>query len=408
MPYSTNEGQLTIDVNTNQDNFDFTEAVGCEPVEYSDKYVPSKYGIIFKEKIYISPMDHTSTALNIKLLKNGVEFRDADLMKHYFFQILDNDKIILDKQGWNQINLSHYLFRCNQGLAESAEEGEETKHNYVIQAVFDLHLWPECKTVNDQTEGITWCIKLFNSDTLALCKDTDKEDKEKALKASWETAEPGRAEKASASRRRYQLQQKQKKGEKLTEEDIEFLNEKRDRVKKQDMVEAAAPGKAGKAAKALAKQPTKAGKPADKDKAAAENKEEDEASKRVLPEPKAHINREIVQYLNHFKSKRLIKVICKDMKNDRRKRSDEEKQGMTETINARVEKEKETHENFLKFSESLQEKREEYRKVVSDLVTKGRDNYKTVLVGEMENRNKYRELISNRKDKEKALAELLG
>lgn len=119
-------------MNTNQDGFDFTEAVGCEPVEYADKYVPSKYGIIFKEKIYISPADHTSTAINIKLLKDGVDFRDADLMKHYFFQILDNDKIIMDKQGWNQINLSHFLFRSNQGLPDSAEAGEETKHNYVI------------------------------------------------------------------------------------------------------------------------------------------------------------------------------------------------------------------------------------------------------------------------------------
>lgn len=85
MPYNTNEGTLTIDVNTNQEVFDFVEAVGCEPVEYSDKYVPSKYGIIFKEKVYISPTDHTSTAINIKLLKGGVDFRDAGLMKHYFF-----------------------------------------------------------------------------------------------------------------------------------------------------------------------------------------------------------------------------------------------------------------------------------------------------------------------------------
>ena len=54
-------------------------------MEYCDKYVPSKYGIIFKEKVYISPQDHTSTALNIKLQKGGVDFRDAGLMKHYFF-----------------------------------------------------------------------------------------------------------------------------------------------------------------------------------------------------------------------------------------------------------------------------------------------------------------------------------
>ena len=93
------------------------------------------------------------------------------------------------------------MFRCNQGLKDSSEdENEEVKHNYVIQATFLLHLWPECKTVNEQTENLTWCVKMFNSETLALVKDTDKEDREKALKASWETADPGRAEKAAKSR----------------------------------------------------------------------------------------------------------------------------------------------------------------------------------------------------------------
>ena len=45
-----------------------------------------------------------------------------------------------------------------------------------------------------------------------LIKDTDKEDKEKALKLSWETAEPGRAEKAAKSRAKFLVQQKQAKG----------------------------------------------------------------------------------------------------------------------------------------------------------------------------------------------------
>ena len=46
-------------------------------------------------------------------------------------------------------------------------------------------------------------MKLFTSETIAVIKDTDKEDREKALKASWEAAEPGRAEKAAKSRARY-------------------------------------------------------------------------------------------------------------------------------------------------------------------------------------------------------------
>jgi len=64
-------------------------------------------------------------------------------------------------------------------------------------------LWPEAKSVNEQTENMSWIMKFFTSETVAIIKDTDKEDREKALKASWETEEPGRAEKAAKSRARY-------------------------------------------------------------------------------------------------------------------------------------------------------------------------------------------------------------
>lgn len=48
-------------------------------------------------------------------------------------------------------------------------------------------------------------MKTYNSDTLAFFKDTDKEDKEKALRTSWETSEIGRADKAKKSRIKYNL-----------------------------------------------------------------------------------------------------------------------------------------------------------------------------------------------------------
>jgi hypothetical protein len=48
-------------------------------------------------------------------------------------------------------------------------------------------------------------MKLYNSETIAIIKDTDKEDREKALKASWEANEPGRAEKAKRSRQKFLL-----------------------------------------------------------------------------------------------------------------------------------------------------------------------------------------------------------
>jgi len=134
------------------------------------------------------------------------------------------------------------------------EEGEEEerKHAYVIQAIFDLDEWPECKNPNnEELQGITWNLKLYSSDTLAVIKDTDKEDKERALKASWEQAEPGRAEKAKKSRQKFVLEEKKRKGEELTEEELATLEAigQRERVRKKDEIEVPAKGgaKGGKA-----------------------------------------------------------------------------------------------------------------------------------------------------------------
>jgi hypothetical protein len=101
-------------------------------------------------------------------------------------------------------------------------------------------MWPDCKTKNEQTEGITWLMKWYTSETLALIKDTDKEDREKALKNSWEEQQLGRAEKARDSRKRFQLTKKKAAGEDLTEEETEFLKIKRERVKKKDIEETVA------------------------------------------------------------------------------------------------------------------------------------------------------------------------
>lgn len=62
---------------TNKDNFALEEVQQVEPLEYSDKYAPTKYGIIFKEKVYTGP-DHTSASFNIKLKKEGREFDKID------------------------------------------------------------------------------------------------------------------------------------------------------------------------------------------------------------------------------------------------------------------------------------------------------------------------------------------
>ena len=100
----------------------------------------------------ISPTDTTNAAINIKLLKAGAEFSTIEDQKPRYFkvEVLDNGKCIYAVNGYDQITISHFNIRCNNGLPEALEEGmepnTEIKHNYVIQALFDLHEWPECKT----------------------------------------------------------------------------------------------------------------------------------------------------------------------------------------------------------------------------------------------------------------------
>lgn len=65
------------------------EIMHTEPIEYSDKYFPSKYGIIFKEKVVIGP-ESVNFALNVRLKKDGKEFDKWENFRKLFrFEVLD-------------------------------------------------------------------------------------------------------------------------------------------------------------------------------------------------------------------------------------------------------------------------------------------------------------------------------
>ena len=98
---------------TNKDNVNLEEIQHVEPLEYSDKYFPSKYGIIFKEKVFVSA-DHSSATMNIRLKKEGKEFDKIEGLKRLFrVEVLDHGKVIFAKEGYNQICLSHFMFRAS-------------------------------------------------------------------------------------------------------------------------------------------------------------------------------------------------------------------------------------------------------------------------------------------------------
>jgi hypothetical protein len=71
-----------------------------------------------------------------------------------------------------------------------------------------------------------------SNDTIAIVKDTQKEDSEKALVKGWEDREAGRVDTAKAARELYMLKSRRRNGEELSEEDIERLGQVRVSKKK--------------------------------------------------------------------------------------------------------------------------------------------------------------------------------
>ena len=216
-------------------------------------------------------------------------------------------------------------------------------------------------------------MKLFTSETIAIIKDTDKEDREKALKVSWETAEPGRAEKAAKSRAKYLIQQKHANKEELTDQELAILYEKRERVRKKDLEEQANV-KGGKKAPPAKPDPKKGAKEKEPEikKPVAPVEEEHLA----LPDPASHVNANIVEFLNHFKSSRLITI---EQPNQIRKRSDSEKARIAADKKVQRENEKAFHDAIIMDREADKEHREAFKKEVVQQVQAERTQYKEKL-----------------------------
>ena len=155
-------------------------------------------------------------------------------------EIYDREnELIYQTDFYNSITLFNMIFEGNvidekKGAKKDTKKNEKEDTNeppsnkpYRIVCYFDETELPEDFNTPEYIEGLSWIIKVFSSDTLGFCEDTSKEDKEKAIIASWEENEPGRAEKAKSSRKRFLLEKKLKEGEELTEEEKEFLKEKR-------------------------------------------------------------------------------------------------------------------------------------------------------------------------------------
>ncbi len=91
----------------------------------------------------------------------------------------------------------------------------------------------------------------------------------------------------------------------MTDEELIVLYEKRERVRKKD-IEEQEKTKGSKKAPAPTKAEPKKGAKVVEEKVKVPVPVHEEEAPLILPEPSQHVNANIVEFLNHFKSNRLI------------------------------------------------------------------------------------------------------
>lgn len=64
-PYNTPEGHLECDFYLQNESQSIDQIELVEPLEYTDRYIPTKYGILFREKLYADESSITSFFLRI-------------------------------------------------------------------------------------------------------------------------------------------------------------------------------------------------------------------------------------------------------------------------------------------------------------------------------------------------------
>ena len=242
------------------------------PYEIIDNYHLNKNNILMKEFIFAG--DKISALFHIKMIKLKNENLDEDgnekvvdkndkakaskqnpananenvekpshdlddLVRLKLELYNKENELILTEDFYNEITLHNLVFEGNLVVeSKKADTKKVDKKNmadanatppsnlpYRLIVTIDTSEAPSQYLSPNYLKDIGWSIRVFSTDTLGFCRDTSKEDKEKEIISSWEENEPGRAELAKKSRRRFLLQQKLRNGNKLTEEEDNFLKE---------------------------------------------------------------------------------------------------------------------------------------------------------------------------------------
>jgi len=212
-----NSGEISI-VYSNK-NYTINQIENIDFYEIGDTYKPNKYNIVFKEKIFAC--DNIYTSLYIELKQNEEEKKEKYNLIYLLYQLGDNNNnkniellehrfsyglrgtLIHKFESYDTLTIPSIKFKGGLIVPEN-KKGPKNQH-VIPETIYYPYLLicyinsPTYLNINN----LSWTIKIFSSDNLCFIADSSKEENERLMKNGWEEQEPGRANLAKISRKRY-------------------------------------------------------------------------------------------------------------------------------------------------------------------------------------------------------------
>ena len=240
LSYPVLENTCDIDIVYSNPNYSIQQLEIIEPYIISDEYIPNRHNTIFKELIFSPEKIYCSLGIELVSKHNIIEEGNKVIQEEKSLEnseisdkLNDKIKLVLDVYHLTDENDEGGnlpLDNNNKKIpgSEGQEEPEQIPSPFPYLLICHIESGFDVKNsiANDK---LTWTIKVFSSDKVSFVKELSKEDKEKSLKNNWEENEPGRAEKAMISRKKFCIEKTKKEGGTLTMEQLEFLNQKNDK-----------------------------------------------------------------------------------------------------------------------------------------------------------------------------------
>lgn len=327
--YNTSEGSFKIEFQSKSE-FNLKQFELTETMEYIDKYNPNKYGLVFRERLFVNNPEvfgtfscHLSDFVDPNNVSGEKVFEDKkakdakgvakgakgapvattgpdrdferlpSLQKRIYLELYLEDELICTSSGRNKCRFDNIVLTG----------GKDKHNNYYLQSRLELRDCEEATTLNEYTQNLHWILTVSSNDTIAIVKDTQKEDDEKTLIKSWEEKEPGRSENAKNNREIFLLKQRKRNGEELNEEEIEKISQPRVNKKKvNEEQQAQAGGKNVPKGKGKAPPPAKGKVPVKEE----EHKEEEKKAPKVFPKSVDHLMSQVVYFQRHLEADRTL------------------------------------------------------------------------------------------------------